>query len=158
MYAVDEHRLIINRERRRSVRIGGHRFERVVLVAPVGEIGIGGVVQATTAAPVDREDHDQPIGILERQRPEERRIDQAEDGAVRADAERERQDRRGGEAGVLAEHAHRRNQILAECVECRDSVLIAISFLRLRRAAQADQRVPPRLVGRHARAQVVVDV
>ena len=127
----------------------------MVLAAPVGEIGIGGIVQA---APVAREDHDQPIGRFERQRPEERRVDQAEDGGVRADAEREREDRRRGEAGVLAEYAHRGDQILAECVERRDSVLIAISFLRLRRAAQADQRVAPRLVGRHARAQVVVDV
>ncbi len=48
-------------------------------------------------------DHDQPIGISVGQRLEEDGLDEAEKRGVRADAERERQDGDGGEAGLSTE-------------------------------------------------------
>ena len=52
-----------------------------------------------------RENHDQPLGGRERQRPEQNAIDDAEDGCVCPNAEREREHDHGGEAGILQQLA-----------------------------------------------------
>ena len=51
------------------------------------------------------EQHDQPIGIVIRQRPQQHAVDDGEDGGVGADAERERQHGDEREAGLPAQHA-----------------------------------------------------
>jgi hypothetical protein len=45
--------------------------------------------------------------VPDRQRPEEDRVDQREDRRRGADADRERENREGGEPGILAELAER---------------------------------------------------
>ena len=56
-------------------------------------------IDALVAVP----DEDQPVRIRIRQRPQQRLVEQAENRRVRADAQRERQDRDQGENGLLAE-------------------------------------------------------
>src|SRR5262249_39100281 len=56
-------------------------------------------------------DLDELLGLLEVERLQERRVDHAEDRRVRADAEREREDRDGREAGTAQEPARREAKI-----------------------------------------------
>src|SRR5262249_42633302 len=55
-----------------------------------------------------------PIGLRERQRPEQDGMHDREDRRVRADAERERREGDGREAGASGERARRAAQILEE--------------------------------------------
>src|SRR5262245_56643570 len=52
------------------------------------------------------------IGLGERQRPDEDRVDQREDGGVGADGQRQRDDGREREAGVLAKRTKRKSQVV----------------------------------------------
>ena len=52
--------------------------------------------------------------VVVRQRLEQDRVDDAEDGRVRANAERERNDRDGGEARALEEHSDAETNILKQ--------------------------------------------
>ena len=62
-------------------------------------------------------DPDQPIGLGERQRPQEQRVDDAEDGGAGADAEPGDEDGERREAGVAPQRADGVAQILKEVVE-----------------------------------------
>jgi hypothetical protein len=57
-----------------------------------------------------------PLGIGERERPEEDRVHYAEDRAVRADPERQRHDDDRRKLGRFEQRPEGINQILAECV------------------------------------------
>ena len=59
-------------------------------------------------------DHDEARRILERQPLEQHRVGDAEDRGVGADAERERRDDRGGEAGPSLERAQRETNVLCD--------------------------------------------
>src|SRR5712671_211310 len=61
----------------------------------------------------ETEDHDL-AGILNRQRPKEQGIDEAENGCIYADAQRERQDGYRGKSGVLAKHSRGKANILPQ--------------------------------------------
>ena len=77
--------------------------EGAVAIAPVGHVqGRHGTARGRRAA---LGEHHQPIRVAERQRTEQRRVDEREDRAVRADAQGERQDRDGREAGLPAKGA-----------------------------------------------------
>ena len=74
-------------------------------------------------------DPDQALGFRIRQRPQQHRIDDAEEGRVRADPDREQEDGDGGEPGTLADRAKRVAEILAEGIEARQTALIAVALL-----------------------------
>jgi hypothetical protein len=59
-------------------------------------------------------DHDQLIRVSVGQRPKKDRVNDTEDGAVRADPERQRQHRNRGECGVLGQHAQAVFHVLSE--------------------------------------------
>ena len=58
--------------------------------------------------------HDEAVGVGERHRLEQHRVDDREDRGIGADAERERRDRRGREATALPEHPKRLAQVFEE--------------------------------------------
>jgi hypothetical protein len=99
-------------ERVADVRQRGGALEARRLAAEVEHPARPHRVGRTLGRPVPQEH--EPAGVGERQRPQERRIDDAEDGRVGADAQREREDRHGRESGRLAEPAHRVRQVLSE--------------------------------------------
>ncbi len=70
------------------------------LVARPGEAGLVDALLGGRGV-----DLDEPLGLLVRQRLQEDRLDEAEDGGVGADAEGERGDRDGGEPGRLLQRA-----------------------------------------------------
>jgi hypothetical protein len=61
---------------------------------------------------LDRTQHHQPIRIPDRQRAQQELVDQAENRRVGADAQRQRQHRRGGEATMFEEQAEREREII----------------------------------------------
>ena len=62
-------------------------------------------------------EHDEPVGVGERERLEQDRVHHREDRGVGADAERERGDGGEGEAGAAAQRAQRVTQVFAEAFE-----------------------------------------
>ena len=91
-----------------SASIRGHVFEDVILFGPLLEVGIEHGLKSLIAsilALMDSLNHDEPVAGRERQRPEDNAINDAKDGGVGADAEREREDSHGGEARVLQQLA-----------------------------------------------------
>ena len=89
------------------VRVGVRRepVERRRTGPVVGEDRVGVVVDVVRVAlGVDGADADHLVQPIDRQRPEEQPVDEAEDGRVDADAERKRQDGRRRETRMLREH------------------------------------------------------
>src|SRR5580658_7591402 len=65
---------------------------------------------------------EQLLGMADRQRLEKQRIDQAEDGRVSPDSQRQREDRHGGESGSGAQGAHRIANVPHNSVEHSSSM------------------------------------
>ena len=103
--------------------------------------------------------------VVVRQWPQEHGVDDAEDGRVRADTERDREDDRGGEPGAGADAAQCISHVLAKRLElvvqshtvlpaCSGSIEAASRGVEGRGvAAEAAHRFGHRLVSRHASAR-----
>jgi hypothetical protein len=98
------------------------------------------------------------IRIVERQRPQQHRVDYAENCCVRADSQPERQHDDDGEGRSLSKHACAESDVLNQVLDNRDAALLAALLLHLQQTAELDERVPSGLCGRHPRANVVFDV
>jgi hypothetical protein len=81
-------------------------------------------------------DSDKPIRTGIGQRTEQDSMDDAEDGGVGADAEREGADDDRGEARCAPERAHRESGVLPEVVEPPEGPRIAMQVLRPRHATK----------------------
>ena len=83
--------------------------ERAILIAEIEEIRDRKASSSSVVAPCRvssrHSDGDQLLRLRERQRLEENRVDHAEDGGVRADAEREREHGDESETGMFEELA-----------------------------------------------------
>ena len=101
---------------------------------------------------------DEPVGVRVRKRRQEHRIDNAEDGGVGADAEREREDGREGEGGSATKAAQRVRHIAEGLIDDRHAAAIAIRLFRRLEPAKLQDGVAARLVGRHAGPDAGVDV
>lgn len=98
------------------------------------------------------------VGTLDRQWPQQHRVDQAEDGGVGAGAERQRDDGHGGKAALPAEHAQGVSQILERRLDERQAAAIPIDLFDLIDAAEGAQRRVPGVVSGHPSAPVLVDL
>ena len=67
-----------------------------------------------TPAEFGSETHHQPAWILHRQGLQKKGVDQAENGGIDADSERQREDGNGGETGVFPQRAARVAEILEQ--------------------------------------------
>ena len=125
-----------------------HLRERAAAVAQIVKRGVADVAGDPSASR-------SPIitsrsGIRVRQRPEEDGVDDAEDGGVGADAERQRHERREREPGSPRERAHRVAQVLEQRFGERQTALIAVRFSDLREAPDPHSRLAPGVVRVHA--------
>ena len=86
---------------------GSESHEALALLAPRRDVGIGGrnLGHTQLKTRIVRPDDGESIRLREWQRPEQRSVDQAENGRVRPDTEREREHGHGGEAGVFQQLA-----------------------------------------------------
>ena len=103
-----------------------------------------------------RKDRHQPIGLRVRQGPEDRRVDDAENREVDADAEREHRDD-GGNARA-AQAAHRVAAVLPQLVEQALPAGGAEFLLQAFRPAELEPRAALRLRRRHAAPHQVLGV
>ena len=135
-----------------SAADGGHRPLEVERV--LARHGVGLAADLGMAGP----DRDQLLGLLVGQRREQDGVDDTEDGAVDADAERQCGDARDGEGAVTAEAADGIAGVLDQRFERRQSSAIAMGFGDRGHAAEPGERAPAGLFRRHAGAKVVGDV
>ena len=98
-------RTVAQTERREHRRVAGHVAEDRVLRLEVEKVRIGarGVLITVAAA---GEEIDERVGVLDRQRPEQHRVDEREHRGVDTDAEAEREDGHEREAGAAAQPPH----------------------------------------------------
>ena len=87
-------------------------------------------------------DADQGLRVRIRERPDQDAVDHAEDGGVRADAQRQRQDDGSRERGSPSQAAKRMARIAHERFQERESSLVAIALLDGFHAAELQQRLP----------------
>ncbi len=109
-------------------------FEDVILIAPIGKVWIGGTATDLAAARVALPNHHQLFGIIKRQRPQQHGVDDAEDGSVCADSQREGHNRDHAHARGLEHHANPVTDVLPERFHGRFLLLqlpIAVKLNRL---------------------------
>ena len=106
-YAMQTGRSFVAGQRERLIAIDRDTREGAILVAEIEEVRIGqrAEIRLVFLARVGHADGDELIGLRKWKRFQQDRVDDAEDGGVRADPQREGEDRDDGERGVLDELA-----------------------------------------------------
>ena len=89
----------------------GHVHQRLVHGPPVAHFGEGAAAGNSLRAE-DARQHDEPIGLRERQRPQHGSVEQAEHHRARPDPDRQGQDDRQGVAGTLDQRAKGNRELL----------------------------------------------
>jgi hypothetical protein len=127
----------------RLAAIGGHlgKRERRIL-NPGGDLRLPQVHNA--------------VGFGIRERAQEHAVDDAENRRVGADADRQREDRHRGEAGMTAQRAQAVADVAREMLDGAGAELVPRSLAHLLYPAEPDHRLPPRFVRRHAGAAVLL--
>jgi hypothetical protein len=97
------------------------------------------------------------LRIAKSERLQQHRIDHAEHGCDRANAQRQRKDGRQREPRRLAQPAHGIPQLAKKRFNRRQSTLHAVALSGLRDAAELAQRRYAGLLRRHAVAEVLLD-
>src|SRR5215510_6501567 len=87
----------------------------LVSLAQVVKRGIGKRILSLPRARYARQG-DKLFGVFDRQRFEQHSVNQAKDSGVRSNAERERENGDGGEAGFLQQHSRAVAQVLKQCL------------------------------------------
>ena len=116
----------------------------------------GAITFRTGAAAVGFPHRHDPIGLMVRQRLQHHRAHDAEDRRGRADAEGQRHQRRGGEAGRPPQHASAMADIAHRVFEQRGPDLVPRALPDAFQSAELEQRLAPRLVGTHAGAAMLL--
>ena len=96
--------------------------------------------------------------IPDRQHPEQHRVDQAEDRGVGADTKGQRDHGDDGKAGAPPEHTEPVSQVSPQIVNDAESARIPTFFLDQLDASEGTQSRVARLLRRHARLDVVLDL
>src|SRR5688500_17577720 len=128
-----------------------HVFERSALLLPIEKVCRGyDILEPGGFSESPLPNHDDALGIRIRERTEQHAIDHTEDGGIRADAERESDHGREGEARFLQQRPHSVPQILKEDFESETGPSRAHFFLHLLDAADFHHRGAARFRFIHA--------
>src|SRR5215510_3682224 len=92
------------------------------------------------------------------QRLERHGVNQAEDGGVGANTERQHERRNQGESGILAQHSHAITQVLPKFFNPSDSKGVAAPFLCLPHPAECLESLASRLLWIHPRADILLSL
>ena len=117
----------------------GGVFEDLCLRLPIGVVSGGGCVAREAHLAVIFKTRDQPLRVAVRQRPQQHGVNHAEDRRRGADAQRERQQGDGREAGTACQKPQAVPEILSKGAHRRERM--HASFLG---KAQCHQRLAPR--------------
>ena len=101
--------------------------------------------------------NDELFWMRHRQVAQQDLVGQRENRGVSADAERECENRDGGEAWRFAEHAKGEAQILEQCIEERKAAVFAIAFSGLFEATEVQERLVAGFLTAHALSDVALD-
>ena len=97
------------------------------------------------------------MGVGERQRAEHKGVNDAEDGDVGSDGQRQNEYGDDGEAGIAAKGAQRVFQVLGKNVEIHKATCLPLLFSCLLNAAECEDGATASLFWRHAALDVVFD-
>ena len=97
----------------------------------------------------------QLLRIPHGQQPQQHRIDQAENGGVRPDAERKRENRNGCKARIPGQHTQAVTKVLNDRLDHRQPPLLPVDFLCLFDTAKAAHRRITRFFRRHSFAHIL---
>ena len=121
-------------------------------------IGVGGIGGARETAGAGRRSYpNELLRIRERQRTEEKGVDDAEDDDIGANSDGENSDGDEGKGTVFTQGANGVANILKKIVEFLEGAGFAMNFAGLLRATEMDQRLASGLGGGDAALKVVVD-
>ncbi len=144
----------------RSSRGSGVRaevLERLIEPAEIGHVG----ARHRKAAGLDLRHPllhgHEPIGLGERERLQQHRVDDAEHRRRGADAEREGEHGDRGERRRAPQHAPAVPHVLPQHLEAGARADVTHFFLDLFRAAELHEGLPPRVIGRGAALDLLVD-
>ena len=110
--------------------VGGHFLEHLILRAPILKIHVGGAVVKDPLFGQRGVDADQLFRLGKGERPEQHRVNHAENCGVGADAEGEREYGDDGEAGIFPQHARAVADVLKENFDGAEGPHIAASLLQ----------------------------
>ena len=99
---------------------------------------------------------DELLRVVKRQWPQQQRIEHDEDDDARSDAERQDEHGHRRKDRVTPQRAQRVPHVLPQHLERRDAARLPMPLFRLRDSAEPDERLPPRLLGRHAVPDVLL--
>ena len=117
-----------------------HREQPVQHLLPGGEFTIERVAHVDRLIVFQQLNLHQRGRVAHRKRAEDHRVQHLINRRIRADAERERQNRRRGEHRIVAQLSERVDQVLGQVVEEGEASLVAIRFVELRDGAEAAPR------------------
>jgi len=139
----------------RRVAEPAHVRKHVPLIGQTAHERIRETVPAFSAGQDHRHLH-QLLRVAHRKGAEQQRLNEAEDRRVRANAERERQDRDECEPGRSAQRSRRVQQIAPRIVQPPERSRVALMLFGLLDAADCASRGVARFVGRHPSVPILV--
>ncbi len=138
--------------------IRGHTRERGDLSTPVVVVGQRGAIVGDAGLWIRVVDAHQPIRVWKRQRPQEQRVNDREDREVRADADRQRRESGGGEAGRPPEQPNRVARIATYSVEHPQPACVTAVVLDAFEPAEFHACAAHGFLHRHSGAHQIVGV
>ena len=133
-----------------------HLAEDVILPLPVMKVRRRGDAQIIGLGNLRAPYVHQTVRLRIGQRPQEHRIDQAEDDGVGSQAQRERSHRSHRKPGVAAQIAYAQDDIAPKAVHRGKAKLLVVLFPPQRHAAHLQPRQSPCLIWRHTSAHVLL--
>src|SRR5262249_38537184 len=100
----------------------------------------------------------QPLRLPVWQRTQQQRIDDAENRGVRANAQRQRQDRNRREAEILQQHSRAVAQVLPDVFNPPHTTGVTAPLLRLFHSAESLESRIPRLFRAHSQADILLNL
>ena len=113
----------------RNRRIGGQALEGAALLPPVRDVGIRTERVMDVPLVVIDANRYQPVGLGKRQRTKQHGVHGAEDGGIGANAQRQRQYRHRGDAGVLKQQPATVTEVGQNLTHNRQSYTARPAFL-----------------------------
>jgi hypothetical protein len=141
---------------RGELLVGADAGKALVPGAPIGVVGGGGDVARPASERVGLEDAHQFVRRLIRQGSQQHGPRHAEHRGAGPDADRERGDRDERVRGALAQRADAVAEILQRGFDKRHAAALVLLFFDLHRPSESKDRLPPRVAGREAAADVLV--
>jgi hypothetical protein len=136
-----------------GARETGHGLKGSIARAEIAKVErVQGELRVACA--VEEDAHD-AVGIGVGKRPQHHAVDHAEDGAVRADGQRQREHNHDCKAGTLSQGAQRVSQVAPEGFDVIRTSHIAAFLLNLRYATQLAERCAAGFGGQHARGEIL---